>query len=347
VSTSFAVGFGFDPTDVEGFTRLARTADAGGLEMVSTGDTPALLGDLYVGLTLIAQNTSRCRVGTFMTNPLTRHPVVAASAIASVDAISGGRAVLGISSGDSGVLNLGLQPARIGELEEYIRALRDLWSRGEATFQGREARLTWARRPIPLYLGPGGPAGLRLAGRLADGVFIETGVLPEIVDHALSQLEAGAREAGRRLEDIDVWFHLRGCFGSSPADATRQIRSALAGMANRVLRFTDRGKFVPDEIRPRLEELVARYQIVHHEEHGKVLHNAPLVDELGLGEYLAERFAVVGTPEEWIRRIGSLRRMGVEKLAFACMMEDRQAFVETLVRDVMPAVGAVSGGRVS
>ena len=169
VSPSFALGFPFDPSDVDGFMRLARTADEGGIEMVSTGDTPVLLGDLYVGLTLIAQSTSRCRVASFITNPLTRHPVVAASAIASVDAISGGRAMLGISSGDSGVLNLGLEPARLGQLEEYIRVVRELWSSGKATYQGRQARLTWARRRIPVYMGPGGPAGLRLAGRVADG----------------------------------------------------------------------------------------------------------------------------------------------------------------------------------
>jgi 5,10-methylenetetrahydromethanopterin reductase len=340
---SFALGFPFDPNDVDGFTRLARTVDEGGVEIVCTGDTPALIGDMYVGLTLIAQNTRRCRVGSFITNPLTRHPVVAASAFATIDALSGGRALMGISSGDSGVLNLGLQPARLGELEEHIRAVRDLQTRGEATFRGARCVFSWTRRRIPVYMGPGGPQGLRLAGHLADGVFIETGVLPEIVDFALTRLSEGAREAGRSLDDIDVWFHLRGCFGDSEAAAIWEIRSPLAGMAQRVLRFTDRGKFVPDEIRPRLEELVARYQIAHHEEHGEVLRNAPLVDELGLGEYLAARFAVVGTPEDWVRRIRSLERLGVKKLAFACMTADKQSFVDKLVGQVMPAVGAGIG----
>ena len=69
---------------------------------------------MYVGLTLVAQH-SRMRLGTFVADPYTRHPVMTAIAIASVDDVSGGRAMLLLGASGAGVEPLGIPRVKPGE----------------------------------------------------------------------------------------------------------------------------------------------------------------------------------------------------------------------------------------
>lgn len=126
----FAFGHGFYPKGkLEEFRALTRLADEAGFAMVMTGDTPAIMGDHYVGLTTIALETCHCRLGSYITNPVTRHPTVAAAAIAAVNELSGGRAFLGLSTGDSGVYNLGLKPANRRIWRNIFSPSAGCWSR--------------------------------------------------------------------------------------------------------------------------------------------------------------------------------------------------------------------------
>jgi 5,10-methylenetetrahydromethanopterin reductase len=334
----FSFGFGVDCSDLDEFCRIARAADDAGVAMVGTGDTPALLGDCYVGMALIAQNTTRCRVTSWVTNPVTRHPVVMAAAASTVDALSGGRVVLGMSSGDSGVYNLGKRPATIAQMEEAVRVLRELWEHGESRFDGETVKLTWAHRKLPIYLAPGGPRGLRLAGRVADGVYIEAGLLPEVAEAALGHVRAGAAEAGRSIDEIDIWWHVRACLAESKEAAAYRLRSPLAGIANRSIRFSEEGKMIPEALLPKFRELKARYDIAHHEEHGAHLRNGPLLDELGLRDYLVERYSLAGNAQDWVDRITELQARGISQFALAVMVEDKLDFLQTLATDVMPRV---------
>jgi 5,10-methylenetetrahydromethanopterin reductase len=339
----FAFGNGFTPTKLDEFTAVARAADEAGFAMTMTGDSPALGGDHYVGLTIIALATRKARIGSYITNPVTRHPVVATAAIASVNEIAGGRAFLGLSTGDSGVYNLGLKPATQAELEEYIVTIKTLLEKGEAQFQGKTVYFGWSRRPIPIYMAPGGPKGLRLAGRVADGVFLETGFIPEVIEDTLRQLADAAREAGRSIDDIDIWWHARSAFGTSVDDAIDSIPSGILGIGNRLARFQKEGKFIPDDIWPRLQELKRRYDFMgHHErpDQQRPMSNAKMLDELGLRDYLSERFAIVGTPEDFVSRIRTLESLGVRNIAFSGLMTDKLGFIESVRDRVMPSFPA-------
>ena len=61
---------------------------------------------------------------------------------------------------------------------------------------GRAATFTWSRVRVPIYLAASGPKTLRLAGQIADGAVIRTGLTPAIVRDSIAQVHAGAREAG-------------------------------------------------------------------------------------------------------------------------------------------------------
>jgi len=96
------IGFFFWPFDVALVQAMARAADDFGYDMVGVADTPGNAMDPWVATTLVATATRRARVAMCVTNLVTRHPAVSAAAIASVDLLAPGRAMLGIGVGHSG-----------------------------------------------------------------------------------------------------------------------------------------------------------------------------------------------------------------------------------------------------
>src|SRR5258708_16341608 len=100
--------------------RMARRAEDEGWDGIGLVDSQNLAGDPYVELGLAAAATSSIGLATAVTNPLTRHPAAAATAIATVQAESGGRAVLGIGRGDSSLAHLGLSPAPVPLFRSYL-----------------------------------------------------------------------------------------------------------------------------------------------------------------------------------------------------------------------------------
>ena len=119
------------------FGGLCREVDESGFDWLDVADSQSVFREL----------TSRSRwppstprpgpVGPLVTNPLTRHLVVIASAIASVDQVSGGRAVLGIGSGDSAISTIGAPPATVAGLEDSIVTLGRLTSGAPVEFLSR------------------------------------------------------------------------------------------------------------------------------------------------------------------------------------------------------------------
>ena len=89
-----------------------RLEDAGwsGFAMV---DSQNLSGDVYVALAMAADATTRIGLGPGVTNPATRQAATTAGAIASVQRVSNGRAVMAIGRGDSALAHLGRSPARL------------------------------------------------------------------------------------------------------------------------------------------------------------------------------------------------------------------------------------------
>ena len=89
-----------------------EVVEACGYDLAGYGDTQNLLPDPYVALTAMAMRTSRVKLCTTVSNPMTRHPSVAASGFAALQELSNGRAIFGIGTGDSAVKNVGRRAAR-------------------------------------------------------------------------------------------------------------------------------------------------------------------------------------------------------------------------------------------
>ena len=113
---------------------LAEQAEQAGWDGIAVYDSQNLDGDCYVALALAAAATQRLGLSTGVTNPLTRHPAVAAGAMASIQQVSGGRAVLGIGRGDSALAHLGHAPVYPQVFERYLEALQTYLSGAGVAF---------------------------------------------------------------------------------------------------------------------------------------------------------------------------------------------------------------------
>jgi 5,10-methylenetetrahydromethanopterin reductase len=168
----------------------------------------------YMYLTIAALRSRRMSIGTAVTNPVTRHPALGAVAAATLDEISGGRAVYGIGAGDRPLLALGLAPARLALLEDAIVAARRLWTGESVTWKARGFELDDAHMrydvptEIPVYISASGPKTLELAGRIADGVVLLAGLHPEGLQYALDHIDRGVEAAGRdKRPEISVFAY--------------------------------------------------------------------------------------------------------------------------------------------
>ena len=151
------------------FLELMQLAEANGFDYGWTYDSHILWHDGYPLLTLLATQTEKLKFGHCVTNPGTREPTVTASSYATLHAISGGRAVLGIGRGDSARRVIGQQPVKMAEFEASCRMIKDLMNGRPVEWNGKELELTWAkdREPIPMYIAAYGPRALGVAGRIA------------------------------------------------------------------------------------------------------------------------------------------------------------------------------------
>lgn len=191
-------GVWFQPTvPPQRVARWAATAEAGGLDFVGVTDGQMIWREAYVCLTAAALSTDRIRLGTWVTNPVTRHPAVTASAICSLDELSGGRAFLGIGNGDDSVFTIGKPRARLEDLARAVELVRAL-SSGERVMQdGREWRLASARDSAPpIYWAAAGPRSLQYGGEFADGVIHSGWLIPEMMRAALMHIAEGEARRG-------------------------------------------------------------------------------------------------------------------------------------------------------
>jgi len=100
-------GFFFWPYTPEYTGRMVGLGEREGWDLVGIADTPGNAMDVWVALALAAERTRRVPLAACVTNLVTRHPAITAGAAASVDALAGGRVILGVGTGHSGVTNVG------------------------------------------------------------------------------------------------------------------------------------------------------------------------------------------------------------------------------------------------
>jgi F420-dependent oxidoreductase-like protein len=208
------VGIGFAPTS-DGL-ELVRQADTLGADSVWSAEFWA--GDALTPLAYLAASTSRIRLGTGIVQLGARTPAMLAMSALSLQALSGGRFVLGIGTSGPQVMEgwhgvrFDKPVRRTRETIEIVRAISagerlaydgEIYQLPLPGGEGRSIRSLMPPTHIPIYVASLGPANLRLTGALADG-WIGNSFLPETADVFLDPIRAGAESAGRSLDDIEL-----------------------------------------------------------------------------------------------------------------------------------------------
>jgi len=219
----------FDYTSPHAFAADARRAEALGWDYAFIPSSPLRRQDPYVHLAFAAIQTERIGLGPLIENPVMRHPSVIASSIATVEALAPGRTILGYGVGDTAVRLMGKRPATVAELEAATMMTRRLLA-GEAVEVGaaRPAQLGHAL-PVPVWIAAGGPRTLRMAGRVADGVFIRVGRHEANLRTAMEAVRAGAAEAGRDPSTVKIGVILHTILTDDLERAAWLSRSIAAG----------------------------------------------------------------------------------------------------------------------
>ena len=231
-SSNRSISFGLNRLDLRSpqrFTEAARRLESLGWRYGFIPSSPLLVPDPYVMLARALEATDAIVLGPLIENPVMRHPAVIAGSIATVDRIQPGRTLLGMGVGDTAVRLMGKRPASVAALEQAVKTIRAL-NHGEALAVGaaRPARLNHAAR-VPVWVAAQGPRTLRMAGRVADGVFVRVGVHAENLRLAVAAVRAGEREAGRPPGAVRLGCVFHTVFGEDAERTGRIARAVAAG----------------------------------------------------------------------------------------------------------------------
>ncbi|KRT63703.1 MAG: methylenetetrahydromethanopterin reductase [Chloroflexi bacterium CSP1-4] len=332
-------GFTLKPDHtIERTVALTRQAEAAGFTYGWLFDSHVLWREPYVLLTLMAQATQRMRLGTCVTNPATREPSVTASTLAVLDEVSGGRMDLGIGRGDSARRVLGKPPTTMATLEEAIRVIRDLVEGRTVTYEGTELVLPWTGKwKLPVWVAGYGPMALAMTGRVADGLILQLAD-PDLIRWFVGQLREAAAAAGRDPASLKVQAAAPAHVG--PREVGRErTRWFPALVSNHVMDLVD--KYPREQLPAALTGYVqdrTGYDYLHHAEVGSS--NAGFV-----GDEVTDRFCVLGTADDHVRKLRELAAAGVDQFNFYLMNGDEEEQVEIYGREIIPALASVAAAR--
>ena len=260
--------------------------------------------DPFTVLPVIAQRTERILIGPGVTNPYSRHPALIAAAMATLDELSGGRAVLGLGAGGTNHRALGIERlAPATALRQAVDLIRGLWAGSTVSMESpavraHEAKLDFAapRPRIPIYVGARGPRMLELAGEVADGVIVGNVATREGWSYACERIAAGAARVGRDVGEVRLTAWLYACVAEDEDEALDAIRpmAATSLVTSRPV-LGELGIEMPDDFRASME---ARGWSLDRE----------VVAEAGatLPAELVHRFGLAGTPDTCRRRLERL-----------------------------------------
>ncbi len=290
---------------------LARRAEAAGWDGLLLPDTQCLASDSYLQLAMCGAVTERLKLGTGVTNPVTRDASVVACAIATLQEETDGRVSLGIGRGDSSLAYIGREPAPLRVLRSFLVDLQ-AYLRGE--FVDREGFASSIRcvresgQPkVPVDVSGTGPKILEMAARHADGITLAVGAYPERIARKIADVEAALAKHGRSRDDFAISVYVN-CVVNEDRAAARDL---ARGTAATLARFNGMGPVaaadLSEEDQATVTRLFSEYDMEHHAS-CKAAHARNLPDDF------LDRFAVLGGAEEVGKRLETILQAPIDRL---------------------------------
>ena len=338
MSMSFGVTVLPDPP----FTRwleLIQLAERHGFEYAWTYDSHVLWQESIPLFGAAARETSRIKMGHFVTNPGTREPTVLASAYATLHDLTDGRMVMGIGRGDSARRYIGQQPVKVAEFERAIAMIRDFMNGREVEWNDKQLQLKWVRPElpeIPMWVAGYGPKALGVAGRVGDGVIIQLAD-PEIISWIMDTARKAAAEAGRDPSQLKCIVGAPSHVTDDLQDARDQVRWFPAMVSNHVMDLIERYGADGSSVPRALTDYVQARKFYDYNEHSRVgaKHGEFVTDEI------CDRFCVIGDTAQIKAKLRELEAVGVDQFNIYLMTHGQEETLRSYGDDVIPEFGAV------
>jgi alkanesulfonate monooxygenase SsuD/methylene tetrahydromethanopterin reductase-like flavin-dependent oxidoreductase (luciferase family) len=207
-----SISIPWDPRNRETLLDRARAADEAGVDTIWINE--GFGHDAFSGLTLLAVETRRARLGTAIVNVFSRTPGALAQHYATLDQLSEGRIIAGLGTSGTGVIErfhgMRYQPA-VARLAETIELLRTFWRHERPTVHGKwfdiERALVMGVDPVqselPIHLATLHPRSVRLTAEQADG-WLPAWIPFDRLEGAIAELRAWSTAAGRAADAVEV-----------------------------------------------------------------------------------------------------------------------------------------------
>ncbi len=233
--------------------------------------------------------------------------------VATLDAISSGRAILGIGAGGTGFPAMGIErPKPATAIKEAVQVVRQLWAGETVDFQGQIIQcrngllnVRPERSDIPIVVATRGNLVLQTAGEVADGVMIATYAEPVGIRHAISMIEQGAQRAARSLDEITLISRVDACISTDRRAAIEAVKPMVG-----VFLWTS----YPDRAfvhRVGLEVPDALERIIAQRDYNLMAPNAHLIPDA-----FVDKFCWAGTVEDVVRKVTAVVKSGITHITF-------------------------------
>ncbi|HXY81341.1 MAG TPA: TIGR03842 family LLM class F420-dependent oxidoreductase [Gaiellaceae bacterium] len=322
------------------FLELIKLAEQHGFGYAWTYDSHVLWQESVPLLAVAARETSRIKMGHFVTNPGTRDPTVLASAYATLHDLSDGRMVMGIGRGDSARRYIGQQPVRVAEFERRIAMIRELMNGREVHWNDKDLQLKWVRPElpqIPMWVAGYGPKALAVAGRVGDGVIIQLAD-PEIISWIMDTARKAAAEAGRDPSQLRCIVGAPSHVSADLADAREQVRWFPAMVSNHVMDLIERYGADGSSVPKALTDFVQARKFYDYNEHSRVgaKHGEFVTDEI------CDRFCVIGDTGQIKTKLKELEAVGVDQFNIYLMTHGQEETLRVYGDDIIPELAGVA-----
>ncbi|CAA9494238.1 MAG: N5,N10-methylenetetrahydromethanopterin reductase-related protein, SCO6416-type [uncultured Rubrobacteraceae bacterium] len=330
----FGVTFQTDPPAWR-VVELTKKAEALGFTHAWTFDSHILWQEPYVIYSQMLSATEKIVVGPFVTNPASRDPSVTASLFATLNDMFGNRTICGIGRGDSAQRVLGKKPTTLAEVEAAMGVIKNLAEGREIDVGGAPVRIPWVRDgKLDVWMAGYGPKALALTGRKADGFILQLAD-PVILEWTMRHVHDAAAQAGRDPKDIKICVAAPAYVGGDLAHARDQCRwfGGMVGnhVADLVGRYGEGG-----EVPVALTDYIKARQSYDYSHHGKA--GNPTTDFVPDG--IVDRFCVLGTVEDHVKKLAELKELGVDQFNVYLMHDAMDETLEAYGREIIPALDA-------
>jgi 5,10-methylenetetrahydromethanopterin reductase len=320
---------GATPVPSAEIDRLAREFEDAGWDGLAVGEAHGLIPDPYVVLAVAAAATTTLRVGTSVAVPL-RHPLLAASAMATLNAVSAGRASFSIGRGDGAVKVLQQKPMPVTRFEEWLTRLQGFLRREEVEIDGvtsSMARLddidpSLALPKPPIDVAATGPRTVEVAVKTADGVSISVGADVARLRQSIDLVKDACARVGRDFASLRIGCYLQVAVTNGD---DRRAREAIRGLVVTHARFSGFEAKPPPGVdvagHSRYEHAVKTMEAVYRSTRGgTTLREGGKAGEIEFypleagADELIDQFAIAGPPDYCAERLQEIIDVGVSRI---------------------------------